>query len=244
MRFAIPVPLAVLLFCSTLFGQPARPATQPQTFHVRGTITDPLEAVIREVKVTFRNEQLSKTVTTNDVGFYEADLTLGNYTMTAQSPSFRFYRRPLFRVTSPATVVLNATLLVGNPCGHMIIVNGSGEPVTDEQWEAATEHCRREELISIPSVNGLPFQPSILYGSRTPIGATYSYAGEKTPQYETPVFVAYNLFSLRADKVTYDAQKRIIEASGNVVAVNETGATQRADSMSFKIENGQVALLR
>jgi hypothetical protein len=220
------------------------PATQPQTFHVRGTITDPLEAVIRGVKVTFQNEHLTKTVTTNNVGVYEADLPLGDYTMTAQSPGFRFYRRPLFRVTSTASTVLNATLLVGNPCGDMIIVNSSGKPVTDEQWKAATEHCRGEELIPIPSGDGLPFQLSILYGSRTPIGSTYSYIGEKTRQYETQVFVAYNLFSLQADKVTYDPQKRTIEASGNVVAVNESGTTQRAGSMAFKIENGQVALLR
>jgi Carboxypeptidase regulatory-like domain len=245
MEFTISVPLAVLLFCAPLFRQSATPGTQPQTFHVRGTITDPLEAVIRGVQITFQNEQLSKTVTTNNVGVYEADLPLGGYTMTAHSPGFRLYRRPLFRVTSPtATAVLNATLLVGNPCGDMIIVNSWEKPVTEEQRKAATEHCRREELIPIPSGNGLPLQLSIRYGSRTPIGGTYSYTGEKTGQYQTPVFVAYNLFSLQADKVTYDVQKRTIEASGNVIAVNESGATQRANSMAFKIENGQVVLLR
>ena len=90
----------------------------------------------------------------------------------------------------------------------------------------------------------MPFQLSILYGTRTPVGSTYSYIGEKTHEYEAPVFVAYNLFSLQADRVTYDVEKRTIEASGNVVAVNELGTTQRADSMVFRIENGQVALLR
>lgn len=56
--------------------------------------------------------------------------------------------------------------------------------------------------------------------------------------------MAYNLFSLQADKVTYDVQKRTIEARGNVIAVSESGATQRTDSMAFKIENGQVVMLR
>jgi len=37
MQFAISIPPAVLLFCINLFGQSATPATQPQTFHVRGT---------------------------------------------------------------------------------------------------------------------------------------------------------------------------------------------------------------
>jgi hypothetical protein len=222
MKFAIPVPLAVLLFCGPLFGQPASLPTRPQTFHVRGTIKDPLAGVIPGVKVTFQSELLTMTVTTNNVGVYEADLPLGDYTMTARGPrGFRFYRRPLFHVTSQATVALNATLLVGR-----------------------TDTCGGEELIPIPSGDGLPFKLSVRYGSRTTVGSTYSYIGEKTPQYEAPVFAVYNLFSLQADKVTYDVEKRTMEASGNVVAVNELGTSQRADSMVFKIENGQVAPLR
>lgn len=244
MKFTTPV-AAILLFGGTLFGQLASPPSRPQTFHVWGTIKDPLAGVIPGVKVTFQSEPLTTTVTTNKVGVYEADLPLGDYSMTAQGPrGFRFYRRPLFRVTSPATVVLNATLLVGNPCGDITIFNSSGEPITDEQWKASTENCRREELIQIPSGDGTPFQLSILYGSRALVGSTYSYNGEKTHQYEAPVFVTYNLFSLHADKVIYDAENRTIEASGNVVAVNEVGTDQRADSMVFKIENGQVTLLR
>jgi hypothetical protein len=245
MQIAISVLLGVLLFCGNLFSQSATPANQPQTFHVQGTIKDPLEGVIRGVKVTFQHEQLSKTVSTNDVGVYEADLPFGDYTMAAQGPrGFRIYHRPLFRVTSRANVVLDVTLFVGDRCGDMFIVNSSGEPVTDEQWRAATENCRREELISIPSGDGMPFQLSILYGSRTPVGNTSSYIGEKTPQYQATVFVAYNLFSLQADRVIYDQQERTIEASGHVIAIDESGATSRADSMVFKIENGQVVLLR
>jgi hypothetical protein len=139
--------------------------------------------------------------------------------------------------------MLNATLFVVGPCSDMIIFNVSGEQVTDEQRRALTENCPSEELISVPSGNGLPFQLSILSGSRTTVGDTCSYIGEKTPQYQAPVFVAYNLFSLQADKVIYDQQKRTIEASGHVVATDGSGVTSRADSMAFKIENGQVALL-
>jgi hypothetical protein len=245
MQSAPSVLLAVLLLCTALFGQSATTAAQAQTFHVQGTITDPLEAVIPGVKVTFQNQQLTTTVTTNNVGVYEADLPLGDYTMTAQGvPGFRIYHRPLFRVMSPTTAILNATLLVGNPCGDMVIGNSSGESVTDEQWRAATERCRGEELIPIPSRDGLRLQLSIRYGNRTPVGHTYIYTGEKTRQYETSVFVVYNLFSLQADKVTYDIQRQTIEATGNVIAVNELGTHQGANSMAFKIEDGQVTPLR
>lgn len=209
MKFALQAPLVVLLFCGTLLGQSASPPTQPKIFHVRGTITDPLAGVIPGVKVTFQNELLTTTVITNNIRVYEADLPLGDYTMTAQGPrGFRFYRRPLFRVTSPVSAVINATLLVGPPCGDGIMIRGT--QVTAEQEMVSTDDCEREDLIQVPSGNGMPFQLSILYGSRTPVGNTYSYTGEKTPQYAAPVFVAYNLFSLQADRVTYDVEKRTI----------------------------------
>jgi hypothetical protein len=242
MKFAIPpVPLAILLF---LFGQSASPPTLPKTFHVRGTITDPLAGAIPGVKVTFQGGPLTTTVTTNNVGVYEADLPLGDYTMTAQGPrGFRFYRRPLFRVTAPVGAVINATLLVGPPCGDMVLVRGT-HPTAEQQLGISTDACEREDLIRVPSRSGMPFQLSILYGNRTRAGGTYSYIGEKTPQYAAAVFVAYNLFSLQADKVTYDVENRTIEASGNAVAVSESGATHRGDSMVFKVENGQVAPLR
>jgi hypothetical protein len=206
--------------------------------------------VIRGVRITFQNEQLTTTVTTNNVGVYEADLPLGRLHDDSAGCSGPQDLPP----TGLSRHVANhpdpeLTLLVGNPCGDMIMVNSSGEPITDEQWtvaqrqRAATERCRSEELIPIPSGDGFPLQLSIRYGSRTAVGDAYSYTGEKTRQYQTPVFVAYNLFSLQADKVTYFAQKQTIEASGNVNVVNEWGATQRADSVTFKLENGQATPL-
>jgi lipopolysaccharide assembly outer membrane protein LptD (OstA) len=57
-------------------------------------------------------------------------------------------------------------------------------------------------------------------------------------KHDDPVCVAYNLFSLEADNVTYDAKNKTIKATGDVVVVNESGVTQPADSTTFKIENG------
>jgi lipopolysaccharide assembly outer membrane protein LptD (OstA) len=65
-----------------------------------------------------------------------------------------------------------------------------------------------------------------------------TYTGEKTP-YNDPVFVAYNLFYLEADHVVYNIKRRIIEATGNVVVVTESGTTQRAASITVQIDNGQ-----
>jgi hypothetical protein len=55
--------------------------------------------------------------------------------------------------------------------------------------------------------------------------------------------VAYNLFTLQADHIVYDVQRSTLEAMGDVVVENADGTTQRADSMTFKIENGEATLL-
>jgi hypothetical protein len=242
-RLAVKTMLAALLLCTTLFGQSSTPTTQPQTFHLSGTITDPNEAVIRGVKVTFQNEQLSKTVATNDVGVYEADLPLGLYTITAESRGFRLYRRPLFRVASLSGIVFDATLLVAGTC-DILVVGNSGRDATPEEWAAAyKDACPSEEIFPAPSKDGAPFQLSIRYGNRTANDDTHSYIGVKSP-YEAPVFVAYNLFSLQADHVVYNLKSRTIEASGNVVVANESSAKQRAGKMIFKIEDGRAILLQ
>jgi lipopolysaccharide export system protein LptA len=58
-----------------------------------------------------------------------------------------------------------------------------------------------------------------------------------------PVFVGYNLFTLRAEHVVYDGKNRTLQAKGKVVVINEKGETQRADSMTFRVENGEATAL-
>jgi hypothetical protein len=183
MRVRVSVLLAGLLCCATLFGQAAPSGNQAQTFHIKGTVTDPLGAVIQGVKVAFQNEQLSKAVTTNNVGVFEADLSLGDYTMTAQSRGFRFYRRPLFRVASPVNVRFDIVLPVGKNINR-IEVGEAGPP----------SYCG-EEFFPAASKDGTPFKLYIRYGGlRSTNGETRDYRADKN-KYDDPVFVAYNLFS-------------------------------------------------
>jgi hypothetical protein len=204
---------------------------------------DPSGAVIPRAKVAFQNMQFDKTVTTNESGVYEADLPFGNYTMTAQVVGFRPYRRPLFRVTSTGTIAFDVMLPVQPTCDLTVVSSDRGT-ATPADWEAAKKHfCLREDSFSVPSNDGLPFQIWIRYAKHTVSGDRYSYTGEKTPN-DDPVVVAYNLFSLRADEVTYNAKSRTIRAIGNVVAVDEAGMTQRVDAMNIKFENGQATSVR
>jgi lipopolysaccharide export system protein LptA len=240
MRSVSSVSLVVLLFCAALFGQSAAPSA-PQTFHIRGTIKDPTGSAIFRVRVAFQNEQLSKAMLTNDAGVYEADLPLGDYTMTAQGVNFRPYRRPLFRVTSPISLDFDVTLRPYESC-DILVFNSSGK-VTPQEWAAAQQDsCLQEDFLAVP-FGDVPFRLSICYRGRTTAGKAYSYVGENTNQRATPVFVAYNLFTLQADKVRYDSNNHTIEASGEIVVVNEPGTIQRADSLTFKIDNGKVTVV-
>jgi hypothetical protein len=212
--------------------------TQPQTFHIRGTITDSIEAVIPRVKVTFQSEQLRKTVTTNDVGVYEVDLPIGDYTMTAQTAGFRSYRRPLFRVRAPADLVFDVRLRLGR-CGDMVITDSSGGPPTDAEIYAATESCRHEDLFPL-SPHRDQLQLSIQYETRAKTANAFSYSGASR---EDPVSLAYNLLSLRADRVVYHAREKTLEAQGNVVMEDESGK-RRADAVAFRLEDGRPKQLR
>jgi len=239
-HFVILVLFSMVLSCAISFAQAT---TQSQTIHVLGTVTDYQDAVVPGVKVTFENEQLSRTLTTNSYGIYETDLPPADYVLTAKGlPGFRGYHRPKFHLRSPLTV-LNVTLLVGSPCGDMVIGNSDGRPVTKEQIDAATKNCRGEELIPVPSGKGLPLELSIRYGTRSQNGNIYSFLGEKNRWYQTPVFVDYNLFSLRADSVSYDAQKHMIEATGNVIAASGSGTEQHSDTLTVELEDGEATLL-
>jgi hypothetical protein len=241
MRFSITTRLVVLLFCYAALGAP-RSAAQSQTFHVQGTVTDFNEGVIPEAKVSFHSDQMTKAVTTNAEGVYEADLDLGVYSMTVQSPHFHLFHRPAFRVTSPMRITFNATLLVAGSC-DVTVSNSSGTPPTQDELDGAVRlFCAREESFPVPSADGVPFELYVHYGNRTAVNGSYAYTSQKllAPQ----VFVAYNLFSLLADNVVYDAAHRTLEASGHVVVIRETAAAERADSISLKVENGEAIPLR
>ncbi len=53
----------------------------PPTFHVQGTVRSDLSAndYVHWAEVTFEGEGLKKTVSTDEKGFYEAELPLGAY---------------------------------------------------------------------------------------------------------------------------------------------------------------------
>ncbi len=229
----------LVALCSNLVAQSPTPA-ESKAFQVHGTVLDPIGAAIPGVTITFKGDRLSKTVTTNSGGNYEAILPLGDYTMTAEMQHFKTYRRPLFRVASQDRITFNIALLVAVTVDP-VRVGPSGKPLTAEELKSYGGEAipwYSGETIPVPSDDGIPFQLYSSYARREHGDGSYIYTGEDTT-YGGPVFVAYNLFSLRADRVTYYFKTRELEAAGHVIVANESGETQRTDSIRLKLENGQ-----
>jgi len=218
-----------LTFLSSSSAIPAQsPEIKPQSFHIQGTITSG-ESAAPATEITFHAGKFTKTVITNSQGFYEAELPFGDYTMTRQygKHNVSLLLRPMFRVTSPMSLVFNAILDSSN--GFM--------------------------NFSIPADDGTPFKLIVDYGDYHWFGRTYDYRGYHTLPEElhglirrTPmgglVLLEYNLFTLRAERVIYHKKQKTIEAKGNVVFEDGTGKDQHAESMLLKIANGTLTPLQ
>jgi hypothetical protein len=190
-------------------------------------------------QITFSGKQANKTVVVDKKGFYQVDLPVGFYKMTAEGPAIgpqalKQYVR-LFRVKAPQSIVLNGTLYKARVTCDAV---GGGE-TEDQKTEEWKNICGGEDYFPSPSKDGTPFQLYIQYPQREPTERGHIYTSNKTTEPDVPVFVAYNLFSVEADRVVYDAKNRTIAASGNVVTADGSGTTHHADSIGFKIEDGQ-----
>jgi hypothetical protein len=152
----------------------------------------------------------------------------------------------LFRVASAANLILNVTLPVARISCDITMTDKSGNEARAEQWEeAGKDACGGEVSFPLSSADGVPFQLYIRYPKRLHADGGYVYSGGRTAiNVEQPVLVEYNLFTLQADRVVYDSESRSVEAKGHVVLVNDSGATQSADAMTFRLENGQAIPLR
>lgn len=157
--------------------------------------------------------------------------------MTIESPTIVSqgltpYAR-LFGVKSPGTVVLNGALYMANmTCDIML----GGTP--EQQFEETKNECGGEDRFSIPSKDGAPLELYIRYSNREVNEQGYGYGGDKHPE-RVPVFVAYNLFALEADGISYDRKNGSITAAGNVVTEDGSGKIQHFDSVVLRIENGK-----
>jgi Carboxypeptidase regulatory-like domain len=226
------VALLIFVSCAAAFCQTA---TQSATFRVRGTISSSSGVALTGAKVMFQGKTTTRTVTTNQEGTYQVDLPVGLYTMAVRFSGMRAsdYERPLFRAQSSATLMLNAMLYPAASSCDPVIPSAKSALTVDDYRNA----CGGWEHFRAPSEDGVPFDVLIRYPARQSTNSGYVYRSGGFSG--TPVFVAYNLFTLWADTVAYDSETHTLNAKGHVVVADATGETRHTDSIRFKMENGE-----
>jgi hypothetical protein len=103
---------------------------------------------------------------------------------------------------------------------------------------ALTCHDCDKQSFSIPAKDGTRFNLVVQFREyRWGVTGTHWYRGD-------PVFVQYNLCSLRADHVTYHKRQKTIEARIGVVLEDGSGKQDRFDAVLLKIENGTLTPIK
>ena len=213
---------------------------RPTTFHVEGTIRRG-DYGVAGAEVKFEGKDTTKSVFSNRSGFYKAELPLGFYTLAASLGTGQKYRRR-FLVTSQTTVVLDVVVYDDPDCDPVFprLAHADGTPISREPTQDDyMDVCGGSDLVSVPSEAGQPFELLFHYSRRRRSDTEVAYYGGRGP-----VVAAYNLFTLSADKVLYNATDRKITASGGVVTRDQSGKTKHCTSGIFKIENGEVSALQ
>jgi hypothetical protein len=235
--------LASSVLCVITYAQPILTPSQ-KTFHIRGKIVDSHNSAIAGAEVKFEGPNKTESVSSDSRGFYHAKLPVGLYSMTvAKGP--RDYRRPLFRVSSPKTIVLDVPLyppLRSCDSGIISVTRPDGTPEKTETVVTPDEfrdECGGWDRFPVPSDEGVSFELLVRYSSRA------RRDGERTYNsgFLSPVFVAFNLFTLTADHVTYDLASRILLATGDVTTTNGSAGSAHANLMKFRIANDSVLRL-
>lgn len=235
---------APLLMSAAIFAQSGG-TKAAVTFHLQGSVKYLGEDIpAAQAHLTFHNGKNEYTVISDSNGHYEADLPVGIYTLKAtllaRSVTEEF-DRPLFQVLAPSSLTLDIKLDPHEDCDYVLPPPGKPPPPEDkDSWI-----CNGAQDSFPVSAGNVPFKIFIRYRSRKQdAGAFVYYTGKHPADFNPPVEVSYNLFTLYADTVTYRLQGRTIEASGNVVANWANGVTKRAETMHIKINNGQALLMR
>jgi Carboxypeptidase regulatory-like domain len=243
--------LASSVLCAISYAQPIL-TLSPTTFHVQGKIVDSHNSAIVGAEVKFESrkttEAVSEAVSSDSRGFYHAELPLGLYSMTVAKGSSGYgehYRRPPFRVSSPKTIVLNVTLYPPLPScdpGSITVTRPDGTPETETAGapKDLRDECAGWDRLPVPSNEDVSFELLVRYSSRLRRDGERIY----NSGFLSPVVVAFNLFTLTADHVTYDLASRTLLATGNVTTTNGSAGSTHANSMKFRIVNDSVLRLR
>src|SRR5882762_9048233 len=120
---------------------------------LQGTVTDSSGTVIPNAKVTLRNTltNQTRTVETNDQGFFRAELAVGTYEMRAAQPGFAPYQHAPLQLSLGQTVYLEIVLA---PASESASVTVNAQPsVMDTSQTSVVSSIDQERIEELPVRN-------------------------------------------------------------------------------------------
>src|SRR5215471_4436655 len=148
---SMPAVLLALMFIPAGFAQETRSA-------IIGRVTDQQNSAIPGVSVVVVNPETNTavTLTTNDTGYYEANLLIsGNYRLTVEKTGFRKLIRSGIVVPISARVEIDPTLQLGEVADSVSVT--ADIPLVDTSSVAAAGRVMdNREVLDLPTFNNSP----------------------------------------------------------------------------------------
>ncbi len=138
---------------------------------VHGAITDASGAAVANVKVTLTNEGTSesRTSTTNGSGFYDfSNVVPANYTVVAESPSFKKFERKNVVVGTQEFVTVDARLEVGAVTESVLVTEQM--PLVESSNASQGQVLDNQKLVDLPNLGRNPFMMSRLAQNVVQVG--------------------------------------------------------------------------
>src|ERR1051326_2115588 len=136
----------LLLSCVSMWGQATATAT------LQGIVTDKNQAVIKSAEVTIANKATgaTRTVNTNDVGEYRADLQPGIYSVKAKANGFSAAEAKDLEVFVGRTLTQNFSLVPGGVT-ETVEVTGAA-PLVDQTKTDVSTNITPEQITDLPLI--------------------------------------------------------------------------------------------
>ncbi len=141
-----------MIFLVIWLGLPAAALAQSTHGAIVGSASDPSQAAVPGLSVTITNTgtNISRTVTTNPQGYYEAlSLVPGTYLVTAELTGFAPFKRDGIVVESRITVRIDITLALGQIEGQVVEVVAT-TPVIETETAALSDRRTARQIEAMP----------------------------------------------------------------------------------------------
>lgn len=203
----------VLLAITMAFAEMSKQApTASAPGYLAGMVLDTNNSAVAGATVTVEGGGAKHTITTGQDGSFNVQLPDGIYRIRAESRGFCLSRRAAFRLRPSITTTINLRLIVC-PLVHSLILEGG-------QYKGETARYQppfKEDEFSVASSGG-PLNLLIQYGERIHRRNDIHYKGFTLSDGKCfGVIVTYDVLTIYADSVRFDAKSLRLEAEGNVV---------------------------